>query len=180
MDAYNCEFTRLLSSSGWPQKKAAAELGVDPATVSRYVAGSVKPSITILRLLAARVGESLRLEGEPRGEQPMGNDGFDRNERDLIETIRGLPLAIRKPFTEQIRSAAHLLNSALNHGSNNTGSKITAELLSAQIDAVRSSVGIAVDDHAAQKSVPGVRRPTESEPRPTPTLHQHVNPRRKR
>lgn len=64
MNPRTVEFERLLAASRWKQIQAAKELGVTPSIISRYRKGDVVPSVTILRLFAALIGERLLLPGE--------------------------------------------------------------------------------------------------------------------
>lgn len=88
-DELNREFKRLLQLSGWTQSRAAEELSVDVATVNRYVAGSVKPSRTILKLMAAIRGEQLLLDGVPRQYQPTnGTRYLEAYEREFLDRVQ--------------------------------------------------------------------------------------------
>jgi transcriptional regulator with XRE-family HTH domain len=62
------------ASKGWKQKHLAAEVKVEPITVSRWERGATTPDLDVLRLVAEATGKPLTYfvsEDEP----PAGLDG---------------------------------------------------------------------------------------------------------
>lgn len=108
VDEMNQEFVRLLVSSDWSHKRAASELGVDPATVSRYCSGAVKPSITVLRLFAALIGERVQSDGSLHEAPHAPRQAHDAVESDLINAIRQIPSNIRRSFIDHAKALAAL------------------------------------------------------------------------
>lgn len=101
MNAANVEFRRLLQASGWRQARAAAALGLSTGTVSQYVHDKTVPSLTVLRLLAALIGESVRIRGEtpaPPG-QPAIREIW---EEELMVTIRKVAPERRRRVVEAV------------------------------------------------------------------------------
>ena len=102
VDPLNQEFIHLLQKSGWNQTRAALELHVEPATVSRYVSGQTRPSMTILKLFGRLLGERLLyVADDPRSlheSQPVMEEWETR----LLLQIRALPVATRRKFVEGI------------------------------------------------------------------------------
>lgn len=90
MDPLNKEFVSLLQISGWRAKRAAMELCLDPGTVSRYLSGDVKPSMTVLKLFGRLLGEPLRYvesnPPQPFEAQPL----LDADEIRLFRQLRAL------------------------------------------------------------------------------------------
>src|SRR5262245_864357 len=61
------------ASKGWKQKHLAAEVEVEPITVSRWERGATTPDLDVLRLVAEATGKPLSYfvsggEAEPPGE----------------------------------------------------------------------------------------------------------------
>lgn len=105
----NEEFIRLLAKSGWNQARAARELGMTPATVSRYVTKSaakrIVPSIPVLRLFAERLGENLNLPSETYSATVLKDSPrwLDAWEADAIYMLRRLDPEARKGLIEGLR-----------------------------------------------------------------------------
>ncbi len=104
MDALNQEFIRLFVSSGWKQNQAARELGIAPPTVSQYLSGVTRPSETIIRLFKMLIGDTLPMPGGA-----VLNDAPnppDAEERQLLESIRLMPLEARQKMIKGMRLIA--------------------------------------------------------------------------
>lgn len=109
MDPLNQEFLRLLSSSGWSQARAADELRLDAATVSRYRGGTITPSETVLRLFAEILGEKLVLPGATIS--PSSKNGprhLEAYEAKALDALRLLPPDHRRRFCELISMISEL------------------------------------------------------------------------
>lgn len=104
VDAMCAEFQRLLNAAGWNMSRAARELAIAPSIVSRYCAGTVKPSLTVLRLFAGLIGEAVHLPGESPGpvEWRRGPRFLERWESDLLAVMRRLDAPRRKPVARGI------------------------------------------------------------------------------
>ena len=136
MDAINAEFIRLLSGSGWNQSRAARELHLDTGTVSRYVNGETRPSLTVLKLFAELLGESIRLKdhnytpaarSETRQLEPW--------ESEALKSFRKIPPMYRRRFLEQLTALTETLMSA-SHAKHST-----ADDAGANCDGDRKSAG---------------------------------------
>ncbi|MBN8246211.1 MAG: helix-turn-helix transcriptional regulator [Verrucomicrobia bacterium] len=113
MNAENVEFRRLLAASGWRQARAAEALGLSTGTVSQYVSDKTVPSITVLRLFGALIGERLRLPGESPA--PAGTPFvLEPWEEDLVEALRGIPAGRRKHVAESIRTVVTAYDGLVN------------------------------------------------------------------
>lgn len=89
----NAQFVDLLVKSGWNQARAARELGVTTASVSRYVSGKMVPSLPVLRLFADRLQMPLTIYGGPL-EPHRANDGprwLTEWEEEVLATFRKIP-----------------------------------------------------------------------------------------
>lgn len=115
MEDLNNEFARLLRISGWTQAEAARGLHLSPATVSLYLSGHTRPSVTVIQLFKLMLGDTSPIPGEP-GAGPAGAppqlppleedevallrelrllDGTDR--RSLIHAFRGIAALLPRP-----------------------------------------------------------------------------------
>jgi len=63
MESANDEFKKLLHLSGWNQTRAAQELELQPASVSRYVNDIDKPSPQTLRLFTLMLAAEKPIKG---------------------------------------------------------------------------------------------------------------------
>lgn len=109
MDALNQEFLRLLSSSGWSQARAAEELRLDAATVSRYRGGTITPSETVLRLFAEILGEKLVLPGATiPPSTKTGPRHLEAYEAKALDALRQLAPDHRRRFCELISQMSEL------------------------------------------------------------------------
>lgn len=111
------EFARLLRISGWKQAEAARRLHLSPATVSLYLSGHTRPSVTVVQLFKLMLGDTSPIPGEP-GPGPADApprlppleedevallrelrllDGTDR--RSLIHAFRGIVALLPRPGT---------------------------------------------------------------------------------
>jgi len=83
----NAEFVRLLSAAGWSQAEAARRLYLDPGTISLYVNGKVRPSLTVLALFKCLIGDTQPLPGQ---EEPLLAAGrpLESWEFELLEGLR--------------------------------------------------------------------------------------------
>lgn len=105
MNPLNREFQRLMSSSGWTQARTAQELRVDAGTVSRYVAGTVTPSETVLRLFAEILGERLSIGGDiVPPSRVVGARYVEDYEIKVLEALRAMPTKPRKLVCDAIQS----------------------------------------------------------------------------
>jgi len=109
VNATNVEFRRLLRSSGWHQARAAAALGLSTGTVSQYVHDKTVPSLTVLRLFGALIGEPVQIEGESpaAARQPVIREIW---EEELIATIRRVPINRRRHVVESMRAVVTALD----------------------------------------------------------------------
>lgn len=105
MDETNQEFIRLLSGSGWNQSRAAKELHLDTGTISRYVNGETKPSLTVLKLFSELIGEPVRLKS--MAHQPSDREDsrqLEQWELEVLQNLRAIPAVHRRKMTEAINS----------------------------------------------------------------------------
>lgn len=101
MDALNQEFLRLFAVSGWNQARVSRELHVSSGTVSQYVSGETRPSLTVLRLLAELVGDTLRVPGvTPAPANRTFPPRLDPRERALVDALRDCPSEQRRQLLE--------------------------------------------------------------------------------
>lgn len=79
------------TARGWKQKHLAAEVSVEPITVSRWERGATSPDLDVLRLVADATGKPLGFfleEGERRPDRlPLGGELADAVTR--IEAAAG-------------------------------------------------------------------------------------------
>ncbi len=105
MNPLNREFHRLLASSGWSQARTANELRVDAGTVSRYVAGTVTPSETILRLFAELLGERVMFDGEVVPPSRVGGARYVEDyEVRLLDSLRTIPATPRRMLCDAMHT----------------------------------------------------------------------------
>jgi transcriptional regulator with XRE-family HTH domain len=102
MDILNQQFVALFQASGWRANRAALELCVDAGTVSRYLSGDIKPSMTVLKLFGRLIGEPLRyVENSPP--QPFESQPIlDEAEIRLFRHLRALHPQQRTRLLEAI------------------------------------------------------------------------------
>ena len=62
------------ASKGWKQKHLAAEVEVEPITVSRWERGATTPDLDVLRLVAEATGKPLAYFVSGEGESPPALD----------------------------------------------------------------------------------------------------------
>lgn len=126
MNDENVEFRRLLKVSGWRQARAAAELGLSTGTVSQYVSDKTIPSITVLRLFGALIGESVRLPGETPSAQgaPFVREKW---EDELVSAIRLIPADRRKHVADSIRVVLSAYDGTVNKSPLNQASGVGTE-----------------------------------------------------
>jgi transcriptional regulator with XRE-family HTH domain len=70
-------------AKGWKQKHLAAEVRVEPITVSRWERGATTPDFNALTLIAEATGRPLSYflgEGEPAADEPRLADAVERLE----------------------------------------------------------------------------------------------------
>jgi transcriptional regulator with XRE-family HTH domain len=85
------------AGKGWKQKHLAAEVDVEPITVSRWERGATTPDLDVLRLVAEATGRPLSffVEEAPAAEAPAGlPQRVDRLEQSLArveEKLDALP-----------------------------------------------------------------------------------------
>jgi transcriptional regulator with XRE-family HTH domain len=65
----------------WKQKHLAAEVGVEPITVSRWERGATTPDLDVLRLVAEKTGKPVSYFVAERGEAPPPPDLPERVDR---------------------------------------------------------------------------------------------------
>lgn len=107
MDVMNREFQRLLVTSGWTQARAAQELRLDAATVSRYLGGTITPSETVLRLFGEILGERVVLPGSvmPPSMRESARH-LEPYEVKAMESLRRITPEHRRKFCELISMMA--------------------------------------------------------------------------
>jgi len=76
------------AEKGWKQKHLAAEVDVEPITVSRWERGATTPDLDLLRLVAEATGHSLSffVEGAPAVATPV----------DLPQRVDGLEQSLAR------------------------------------------------------------------------------------
>ena len=62
------------ASKGWKQKHLAAEVEVEPITISRWERGATTPDLDVLRLVAEATGKPVSYFVNAEEEQPAGLD----------------------------------------------------------------------------------------------------------
>ncbi len=105
MHESNAQFVDLLVKSGWNQARAARELGVTTASVSRYVSGKMAPSLPVLRLFADRLQLPLTIYGGME-EGIRANDGprwLTDWEEEVLATLRRIPSDFRPMAVKAIK-----------------------------------------------------------------------------
>lgn len=93
MPLANDQFVSLLAASGWHQARAARELGLTTATVSRYVSGKQTPSLPVLKLFASILGSSLTIyggDGDPAAPMRDGPRWLSDWEENVLNQLRRL------------------------------------------------------------------------------------------
>ena len=116
MDALNREFQRLLVSSGWSQSRAASELRLDAATISRYMSGTISPSETVLRLFGEILGERVVLGSDiiPPS-MKTGPRHVEVYEGQALDALRKLPPKARRQLCDLILTMASVVEDASIH-----------------------------------------------------------------
>lgn len=151
VDPLNQEFIHLLTKSGWNQTRAALELHVEPATVSRYVSGQTRPSMTILKLFGRLLGERLRyVDDDPRSlheAQPV----LEEWETRLLFQIRALPVESRRRFVEGMSSLLEASRAPVEYGK--------AKPSSAEVKAqMEGDILAAVEKEVAERAPPAASK----------------------
>lgn len=190
MDELNQEFLRLLSASGWKQSRAAAELHLDPGTVSRYVSMEARPSLTVLRLFATLIGERLLVgenaDGRVVHDAPRALESW---EQDVLSRFRRLPPTQRRRAIEGMNQMLEAFTldpgdskPPMGRPSSASSSAISPEQMSRQISAAEIASGLSPrrrlsassepSETAASTSgsagEPALRSPRRSAPRSRP------------
>jgi transcriptional regulator with XRE-family HTH domain len=103
----NSEFARLLELTGWSHARAAKELFVDPATISRIVNQKQRVGMTMLRLLAELSGDSMRLPGITVGSRGISESATqyrpEPQESELLRIFKQLPKERRDALLQNAR-----------------------------------------------------------------------------
>lgn len=103
----NSEFARLLELTGWSHARAAKELFVDPATISRIVNQKQRVGMTMLRLLAELSGDSMRLPGLTVGSRGLCESATqyrpEPQESELLRIFKHLPKERRDALLQNAR-----------------------------------------------------------------------------
>jgi transcriptional regulator with XRE-family HTH domain len=108
----NSEFTRLLRVSGWKQAEAARRLHLSPATVSLYLSGHTRPSVTVIQLFKLMLGDTSPIPGEPGTDQvepPPRLPPLEEDEVALLRELRLLDGTDRRSLIHAFRGIAALL-----------------------------------------------------------------------
>jgi transcriptional regulator with XRE-family HTH domain len=85
------------ASKGWKQKHLAAEVEVEPITVSRWERGATTPDLDVLRLFAEATGKPVSYFVSPEEQQPAGLDTrVDHLERSLARLEEKLDLLLTR------------------------------------------------------------------------------------
>jgi transcriptional regulator with XRE-family HTH domain len=71
------------AAKGWKQKNLAAEVEVEPITVSRWERGATTPDLDVLRLVAEATGKPLSYFVSEAGEAPALDTRVERLEQSL-------------------------------------------------------------------------------------------------
>lgn len=83
------------ASKGWKQKHLAAEVEVEPITVSRWERGATTPDLDVLRLVAEATGKPLTYFVSSENEPSGGLDTrVDRLEQSLARLEQKLDLLV--------------------------------------------------------------------------------------
>jgi transcriptional regulator with XRE-family HTH domain len=88
------------ADKGWMQKHLAAEVEVEPITVSRWERGATTPDLDVLRLVADATGKPLSY---------FVSDGGDQDERALSDRVAALERSLERlerKLDELLRSRA--------------------------------------------------------------------------
>ncbi|MFL5954767.1 MAG: helix-turn-helix domain-containing protein [Gaiellaceae bacterium] len=85
------------ASKGWKQKHLAAEVEVEPITVSRWERGATTPDLDVLRLVAEATGKPLTYFVSGENEESGGLDTrVDRLEQSLVRLEQKLDLLLER------------------------------------------------------------------------------------
>lgn len=112
VDDLNNEFARLLRVSGWTQAEAARRLHLSPATVSLYLSGHTRPSVTVIQLFKLMLGDTSPIPGQPGADQaeaPPRLPPLEEDEVALLRELRLLDGTDRRSLIHAFRGIAALL-----------------------------------------------------------------------
>jgi len=85
------------AGKGWKQKQLAAEVAVEPITVSRWERGATTPDLDVLQLVAEATGKPLSYFVTSDSEQPAGLDArVERLEESLGRLEEKLDLLLAR------------------------------------------------------------------------------------
>lgn len=155
----NAEFCRLLTNSGWHQARAARALRLTTGTVSRYVSGEIRPSLTVLRLFSQLLGERLLIPGEQDPDPHALRDGprwMEEWEVDALAVFRRLSPEARRDAVRAFRALADAL------ASRHMGAPLPDPIDSA-LSGLRSP-----EPHAGDDAPPPAPRPVSYRAQPSP------------
>jgi transcriptional regulator with XRE-family HTH domain len=118
-DPLNTEFARLLRRSGWTQAEAARELHLSPSTVSLYMSGGTRPSVTVIQLFKVLTGDTSPLPGRKRAGRATHEDELmplDERETALLRALRALDGPRRQQLLRHFREIAGMLQAPAQPG----------------------------------------------------------------
>ena len=108
MDKFTKEFRWLVERSGWRQSRIADELALSRGTVTDYMSGRTKPSLTVLRLFSRLINQPLDLPNEAI---PTALEGrvLEEWESSLFASIRKANPSKRKAIAQAAQTLIEAL-----------------------------------------------------------------------